>query len=138
MGDGNTLSTVTGAWWWLTTVTAPFISFMTIVTRTRTCPCGTYCKRGDPEIKQESGTYVDCSIKFPPPSAGTARKCAAPTASPADDSSGDAQDLQHLGFKLMRTEKPEAGCADPREGLAKRMVFHYTLRTVDQDGDMIK
>lgn len=94
--------------------------------------------RTDGGTRMGSGTYVDCSIKFPPPSAGTARKCAAPTASPADDSSGDAQDLQHLGFKFMRTEKPEAGCADPRQGLAKRMVFHYTLRTVDQDGDMIK
>jgi hypothetical protein len=45
----------------------------------------------------------DCSIKFPPTSAGIVRnRAAAPAASPADDSSGDAQDLKHLGFKFKR------------------------------------
>ena len=85
---------------------------------------------GTPEIKHESGKYVDYSIKFPPPVAGIVRKRAsAPAGSPAD-----VQDLQHLGFKFMRIEAPRAECADTREGRAKRMVFHYTLRTVDKDG----
>ena len=89
---------------------------------------------GTPEIKHESGKYVDYSIKFPPPVAGIVRKRAsAPAGSPADDSPADVQDLQHLGFKFMRIEAPEAECADPREGRAKRMVFHYTLRTVDKE-----
>ena len=38
----------------------------------------------------------------------------------------------------MRIEAPEDGCADPREGLAHRMVFHYTLRTVHKNGKLIK
>jgi len=65
------------------------------------------------------------------------KRAAVPAALPADDSPADVQDLQHLsnlGFKFMRIEAPEAECADPREGLAKRMVFHFTLRTVDKDG----
>ena len=81
---------------------------------------------------------MHCSIKFLPPFAGIVRKRAAPGASPGDDSSGDAHDLQHKGFKFMRIDKPEAGGEDLREGLAKRMLFAYTLRTLDKDGETIE